>query len=112
MAVAVGVFSEARQRTLRAVCDTIAPSLESDSDDPVLRAFFARSASDMDVPGQIEELLAQTALPEEIEALGQLLDGFAAQDFARWGSRRAPSSSMRSPRPARRPSSASASCAR
>ena len=31
---------------------------------------------------QIEGLLAQTALPEEIEALGQLLDAFAAQDFA------------------------------
>jgi choline dehydrogenase-like flavoprotein len=82
MAVAVGVFSEARQRTLRAVCDTIAPSLESDSQDPVLRAFLARSASDMDIPSQIEGLLAQTALPEEIEALGQLLDAFAAQDFA------------------------------
>jgi tripartite-type tricarboxylate transporter receptor subunit TctC len=83
MAVTVGVLSDTRRRTLEAVCDTFAPSLQVDEEtDETLREFYARSASDLGVPAQIEGLLAQTALPEEIEALGQLLDGFAAQDFA------------------------------
>jgi choline dehydrogenase-like flavoprotein len=82
MAVAVGVLSDTRRRTLEAVCDTFAPSLEIDDQDAELRAFYARSASDMGIAAQIEGLLAQTALPEEIEALGQLLDAFSAQDLA------------------------------
>jgi len=83
MAVTVGVLSDTRRRTLEAVCDTFAPSLQVDEEtDETLREFYARSASDLGVPAQIEGLLAQTALPEEIEAFGQLLDGFAAQDFA------------------------------
>ncbi|HLM87060.1 MAG TPA: FAD-dependent oxidoreductase [Solirubrobacteraceae bacterium] len=82
MAVTVGVLSDTRRRTLEAFCDTIAPSLEVEGTEGALREFYARSASDMGVPAQIEGLLAQTALPEEIEAFGQLLDAFAAQDFA------------------------------
>ncbi len=83
MAVTVGVLSDTRRRTLEAICDTFAPSLApAEEMDETLREFYARSASDLGVPAQIEGLLAQTALPEEIEALGQLLDGFAAQDFA------------------------------
>jgi choline dehydrogenase-like flavoprotein len=82
MAVTVGVLSETRRRTLEAVCDTFAPSIEVDDDDKVLRDFYARSASDLGVCAQIEGLLAQSMMPEEIEAFGQLLDGFAEYDFA------------------------------
>jgi choline dehydrogenase-like flavoprotein len=82
MAVTVGVLSDTRRRTLEAVCDTFAPSVQTGDADETLRDYFARSASDLGVPAQIEGLLAQSALPEEIEALGQLLDAFSAQDFA------------------------------
>jgi choline dehydrogenase-like flavoprotein len=82
MAVAVGVLSDTRRRTLEAVCDTFAPSIEVDSDDQELCDFYARSASDLGVASQIEGLLAQSMLAEEIEAFGQLLDAFAAHDFA------------------------------
>jgi choline dehydrogenase-like flavoprotein len=82
MAVTVGVLSDTRRRTLEAICDTFAPPLENDERDEVLRDFYLRCASDLGVAGQIEGLLAQTSMPEEIEALGQLLDAFAAQDFA------------------------------
>lgn len=82
MAVTVGVLSDTQRRTLEAVCDTFAPSIESDGDAPVVRDFYARTASDLGVPAQIEGLLAQSMMPEEIDALGQLLDAFAGQDFA------------------------------
>ncbi|HEX7610218.1 MAG TPA: FAD-dependent oxidoreductase [Solirubrobacteraceae bacterium] len=82
MAVTVGVLSETRQRALEALCDTFAPSLEVDCEREELRAFYARAASDLGVPAQIEGLLAASALPEEIEALGQLLDAFAAHEIA------------------------------
>jgi choline dehydrogenase-like flavoprotein len=82
MAVVVGVLNDTRRRMLEAVCDTFAPSIEVDGDEQVLRDFYARSASDLGVPRQIEGLLAQSMLPEEIEALGQLLDAFAEQGFA------------------------------
>jgi choline dehydrogenase-like flavoprotein len=82
MAVTVGVLSDTRRQTLEAVCDTFVPSLQLEQGSETMRDFYARSASDLGVAGQIEGLLAQTAMPEEIEALGQLLDAFAAQDFA------------------------------
>jgi choline dehydrogenase-like flavoprotein len=82
MGVTVGVLSETRRRTLEAICDTFAPSIEVDDEREELRAFYARSASDLGVPAQIEGLLAASALPEEIGAVGQLLDAFAAQDLA------------------------------
>ena len=82
MAVTVGVLSETRRRTLEALCDTFAPALEVEGESETLRAFYARSASDMSIAAQIEGLLAQTALPEEIEALGQLLDAFSAHELA------------------------------
>jgi choline dehydrogenase-like flavoprotein len=82
MAVTVGVLSDTRRRTLEAVCDTFAPSIDVDRDDETLRDFFARSASDLGVAGQIEGLIAQSMLAEEIEAFGQLLDAFAEHDLA------------------------------
>ena len=66
MAVTVGVLGDTRRRTLEALCDTFAPSLESNGDDAAMRDFYARSASDLGVAAQIEDLLAQSILPEEI----------------------------------------------
>ncbi len=82
MAVTIGVLSDTWRRTLGAVCDTFAPSIEVDDGGQVVRDFYARSASDLGVPAQIEGLLAQAMMPEEVEALGQLLDAFAQHDFA------------------------------
>jgi choline dehydrogenase-like flavoprotein len=82
MAVTVGVLSDTRRRTLEAFCDTVAPSLQVQEGDATLREFYARSAGDLGVAAQIEGLLAQTALPDEVEAMGQLLDAFAGEDFA------------------------------
>ena len=80
MAVTVGVLSDTRRRTLEEVCDTFAPAVDG-GDGATGTAFYARSASDLGVASQIEGLLAQTALPEEVEAFGQLLDAIAAQGF-------------------------------
>jgi choline dehydrogenase-like flavoprotein len=85
MAVTVGVLEDTRRRTLEALCDTFAPSLEWHGDDAAQRDFYARSASDLGVAAQIEDLFAQSMLPEEIEAIGQLLDAFAEQGFATKG---------------------------
>jgi choline dehydrogenase-like flavoprotein len=82
MAVTVGVFSDTRRGALEAVCDTFAPALQVQDEREAVRDFYARSASDLGVPAQIEGLLAQTAMPEEIEAVGQLLDALAAKDIA------------------------------
>jgi hypothetical protein len=57
MAVAAGVLSDTRRRTLEAVCDTFVPLIEVDGVEQVLRAFYARSASDLGVPRQIEALI-------------------------------------------------------
>ncbi len=82
MAVVAGVLSEARRRTLEAVCDTVVPAVEIDADDAVLTEFYARTASDLGVAAQLEGLLAQAMMPEEIEAVGQLLDAIGDSEFA------------------------------
>lgn len=75
-------LSETRRRTLEAVCDTIVPAVESASSDPLEREFMGRAASEMGVAGHIEAMLAQAMLPEEIEALGGLLDALEAEGFS------------------------------
>lgn len=82
MAVLAGVLSEARRRTLEAVCDTVAPTIEVDTDDLAVKQFYARAASELGVAGQLEGLLTQSLMPEEIEALGQLLDAIGDNEFA------------------------------
>ncbi len=82
MAVVAGVLSDTRRRTLDAACDTFAPSIDVDTDDAVLSAFFARSASDLGIPAQLEGLMAQSMVPEEIEGMGQLLDAIGDNEFA------------------------------
>jgi choline dehydrogenase-like flavoprotein len=84
MAVTVGVLSDTRRGTLEEVCDTFAPALDG-GEGEAAREFFARSASDLGVAAQIEGLLAQTALPEEIEAFGLMLDAIADQGLAEAG---------------------------
>ncbi len=80
MAVTVGVLSDTQRRTLEEVCDTFAPSLDG-GEGATGQAFYARSASDLGVAAQIEGLLAQSALPEEVEAFGQMLDAIGAAGF-------------------------------
>lgn len=82
MAVIAGALSETQRTTLAAVCDTYVPAVKTDDADEILRAFMARSASDMGVPGAIEGLMAQAMMPEEIEAMAALLDGLAQHGFA------------------------------
>jgi choline dehydrogenase-like flavoprotein len=82
MAVTVGVLSDTRRTTLEALCDTFAPALQAPAGAESASDFYGRCAGDLGIAAQIEGLLAQTLLPEEIEALGGLLDAFAAQELA------------------------------
>src|SRR3954447_8292977 len=81
MAVAQAVLSDTRRAVLEAFCDTIVPAVDADTHDPVEKEFMGRAASDLGVAAQIEELAAEVMLPEEIEAVGGLLDAFAAEGF-------------------------------
>jgi choline dehydrogenase-like flavoprotein len=80
MATAPSVtLSEIQRDTLKQVCDTFVPSLEV-PDDPT--GFYARAASDMQIPAAIEQQLASGAVPEEqLDGLRQLLDALCAQGF-------------------------------
>ena len=81
MAITVGVLSDTRRRTLEALCDTFAPALEAPEGDEQTRAFYERARVAISAwPRRSSALLAQTAMPEDIEAFGQLLDAFVAQD--------------------------------
>src|SRR6478609_2183529 len=71
MAVAQAVLSDTRRAVLEAFCDTIVPAVDADTHDPVEKEYMGRAASDLDVAAQIEE----------IEAVGGLLDAFAAEGF-------------------------------
>ena len=82
MAVMAPAFDETQRATLTALCETYVPSVEVDSGDPLERDFMARSATDMEVPAQIEEMLSEAMLPDELAALGGLLDALAAEDFS------------------------------
>jgi choline dehydrogenase-like flavoprotein len=82
MAVMESVLTDSQRTTLTAACDTFVPPVESDTPDPVEREFLARAASDLDVPAQIERLMAATMLPEEIGQFGGLLDALAEHRFA------------------------------
>ena len=76
MAVTVAL-SEVQRAALAALCDTFAAPVERD-DDPT--GFWARSASDLQIPAIIEDRLSGGLVPEEqLEGLRQLLDALAAQ---------------------------------
>ena len=89
MAVAAAVFDETQRATLEALCETFVPSVETDSGDPLEQAFMARSALDMQVPAQIEGMLAEAMTPEEIAEVAGLLDALTGEDLARCRSRAA-----------------------
>ncbi|MGI8557212.1 MAG: FAD-dependent oxidoreductase [Solirubrobacteraceae bacterium] len=74
------VLTAEQRETLRAVCDTVVPSLER-SEDP--EGFFARSASAVGVDGAVEQLLSTAVPPEQAAGLLQLLDALGEMDFAR-----------------------------
>src|ERR671931_392548 len=82
MAVMAGVLNETQRRTLEALCDTVVPAVDYDGDDETMRAFMARSASDMAIAAQIEGLMAQAMMPEDIAGFAGLLDGLAQADLA------------------------------
>jgi choline dehydrogenase-like flavoprotein len=81
MAVAQPVLSETRRATLEALCETFVPPVEADTPDPLEAELMARGASALGVAAQVEGLLAEAMAPEEIEALGGLLDALAAEGF-------------------------------
>jgi choline dehydrogenase-like flavoprotein len=70
-------MSEERRAVLRAVCDTVVPSLER-ADDP--DGFWARTASDVGVPENLEGVIALMA-PFQQEGLAELLDGLGELGF-------------------------------
>ena len=71
------VLSEAQRATLRALCDTIVPSIEHDPDPT---GFWARSATDVGTDEAIAQAL--DLMPEDqVAGLGQLLDVLAEQGF-------------------------------
>ena len=72
-------FSDSQRETLRAVCDTFFPSLPVPDD---ADGFWARKASDLGVDVEVERYLEGRVEPLAREGLKQLLDVFAAQDFA------------------------------
>ena len=76
MAVTVAL-SEVQRAALAALCDTFAAPVERE-DDPT--GFWARTASDLQIPAIIEDRLSGGLVPEEqLEGLRQLLDALAAQ---------------------------------
>jgi choline dehydrogenase-like flavoprotein len=71
------VLSEAQRATLRALCDTIVPSIAHDPDPT---GFWARSATDVGADEAIAQ--AMDLMPDDqVEGLGQLLDALAMQGF-------------------------------
>src|SRR2546430_5812163 len=71
--------TEPRRAVLRAVCDTVVPSIPHDPDPTGL---WARSATEMGADQGIEQLFSQ--LPEDqFAGMMELLDGLDQQGFTR-----------------------------
>src|SRR3954451_8915766 len=71
-------LTDDQRATLRAVCDTVVPSIKR-TPDPT--GFWARKASDIGVDQAFEQMLAEMP-PENQAGIGELLDGLAQQGFA------------------------------
>src|SRR4051794_13917085 len=71
-------LTDDQRATLRAVCDTVVPSIER-TPDP--NGFWARKATDIGVDQAFEQMLEQMP-PENQAGIAQLLDGLAEQHFA------------------------------
>src|SRR3954462_12400901 len=70
-------LTDDQRATLRAVCDTVVPSIER-TPDP--NGFWARKATDIGVDQAFEQMLAEMP-PENQAGIGELLDGLAQQGF-------------------------------
>ncbi len=73
------VFNDVQRETLDALCETFVPSVEVDTLDPVEAAFMRRSALDMQLPAQIEQMLGDAMTAEELAGMGDLLHEMAEQ---------------------------------
>src|SRR3954452_26516 len=71
-------LTDAHRATLRAVCDTVVPSIQR-TPDPT--GHWARKASDLGVDQAFEQMLAEFP-PEDQAGMAELLDGLAEQQFA------------------------------
>src|SRR4051812_8294354 len=71
-------LTDAQRATLRAVCDTVVPSIQR-TPDPT--GHWARKASDLGVDQAFEQMLAEFP-PEDQAGMAELLDGLAEQQFA------------------------------
>ena len=77
MATTTAIFDKTQRATLARLCDTFVPAIEHDPD---ASGFWARSASDIGVPAQVEEALG--VLPEAaLEQIREFMDGLAALGF-------------------------------
>ncbi|MDW8298819.1 MAG: GMC family oxidoreductase N-terminal domain-containing protein [Anaerolineae bacterium] len=68
------VFTARQMEVLRLVCDTLAPALAVELPDP--HGLYARSASAMNVPARIAEIL-QAVAPERLDQIRLVLDALA-----------------------------------
>jgi choline dehydrogenase-like flavoprotein len=71
-------MNEIQRAVLKALCDTVVPSLERE-DDP--DGFWARSASEVGAPEALEQLIEETFPPEQQQGVGELLEGLAELGF-------------------------------
>jgi len=71
-------MNDVQRAVLKAVCDTVVPSLERDEDPD---GFWTRSASDVGTPEALEQLIEETMPDEQREGLGELLGGLAELGF-------------------------------
>jgi choline dehydrogenase-like flavoprotein len=71
-------MSDVQRAVLKAVCDTVVPSLERE-DDP--DGFWARSASDVGTPEALEQMIEETFPDEQREGMLELLEGLAQLGF-------------------------------
>jgi choline dehydrogenase-like flavoprotein len=71
-------LSEPQRATLRALCDTIVPSLDRDPDP---HGFWSRRASDLGIDQAVEGVLLELPDPASRDGLIQLLDVLALQHF-------------------------------
>src|SRR5918999_797685 len=71
-------MNDVQRAVLRAVCDTVIPSLEREPDPD---GFWARSASDVGTPEALEELIEGTMPDDQRDGLLELLEGLAQLGF-------------------------------
>src|SRR4051812_26451954 len=72
-------LTDAQRAILRAVCDTVVPSIERHPDPT---GHWARKASDLGVDQAFEQMMLETFPPENLAGIQQLLDALHEQQFA------------------------------